>query len=344
MEYPYKNDVKSIKNILVCVIVVLTIYLAGEIVMPIIFSAFLAIMLSPLQKKMEKWGIPKILAIIIAVVGATISVLALVFALSLESKKIISSLPQNNVEKVIDQSSKALERSVNTKETNFRKLIDSSIERTKNFLISIIPDVISKVSRTVVFFFTCPIYVFFMLMYRHNLRGYYYESTPQENKKQANQILLEVEDSFGNYLKGMLIVISIITCLTSLGLWALGLQYAIFLGVLAGILSLIPFIGIIVSALIPIVLALLTKDSLWYAAGVIAVFAIVQFLEGNFITPKIVGNKVDVNPLAVILGIVIFGAIGGIPAMIITVPFLGLIKIIASHKPEWKPIEKLLQA
>jgi predicted PurR-regulated permease PerM len=284
------------------------------------------------------------MAITLAVVGSTLSILALVFALSMESKKIISSLPENNMEKVIDESSKAIERSVNTKETNFRKMIDSSIEKSKNFLISIIPDIIKKVSNTVVFFFTCPIYVFFMLLYRQNLRGFYYESLRNEDKKRGNQILLEVEDSFGNYLKGMLIVISIITTLTVFGLWALGLKYAIFLGVLAGLLSLIPFIGIIVSALIPITLALLTKDSLWYAVGVVAVFAVVQFLEGNFITPKIVGNKVDVNPLAVILGIVIFGAIGGIPAMIITVPFLGLMKIIASHKPNWKPIEKLLQA
>ncbi len=338
------NYLKSIRNILIIIIAVLTIFYAAAILMPIIFSGFLAIMLSPLQKRFETWGIPKVLGVLISVVGGTLVILILMFALSFESKKIISSLPQTNVEKVLDESTKALENSVNESVPKIHTIVDSSMEKTKTFLISTIPYVIGRVSNTVVFFFTCPIYVFFMLMYRHNLRGFYYESIPNEHKKQGNEILLEVEQAFGHYLQGMLLVITIIATLTSFGLWALGLDYAIFLGVLAGILSLIPFIGIIVSALIPIVLALLTKDSLWYVGGVIAVFSIVQFIEGNIITPKIVGNKVDVNPLAVVLGIVIFGAIGGIPAMIITIPFLGLIRIIASHKPEWKPIEKFLQA
>jgi predicted PurR-regulated permease PerM len=109
-------------------------------------------------------------------------------------------------------------------------------------------------------------------------------------------------------------------------------------------MTLIPYIGVFVSAIIPIIIALITKDTFWYAGGVVLVFVIVQVLEGNVITPKIVGDKVGLNPLVVIIGIVIFGAIAGVAGMIITIPVLALFKIIAEHAPGWEPIKLLLKA
>ncbi len=96
-----------------------------------------------------------------------------------------------------------------------------------------------------------------------------------------------------------------------------GIDHAIFFGVLSGVLTIIPYVGIIIGALFPIIMALITKDSIWYTIRVVIVFTIVQFLEGNFITPKITGSKVSINALAAIIALVIGGKILGISGMIL---------------------------
>ena len=145
------------------------------------------------------------------------------------------------------------------------------------------------------------------------------------------------------YLRGLLLVVIIVGTLTGLGLYFLGIEYAFVLGALTGILTLVPYLGVLISALIPIAIALLTKDSFWYAGGVVGIYALVQFIEGNIITPKIMGKQVGINPLMVILGIVIFGSIGGILGMLMTVPVLALFKIISFYIPSWKPFRALLE-
>jgi predicted PurR-regulated permease PerM len=89
-------------------------------------------------------------------------------------------------------------------------------------------------------------------------------------------------------------------------------------------------------------MALITKDSAWYALGVIIVFTVVQFLEGNFITPRITGSKVSINALAAIIALLIGGKILGIAGMILAVPAIGILKIILSYSEHLKPFVILL--
>ena len=131
--------------------------------------------------------------------------------------------------------------------------------------------------------------------------------------------------------------------LTFIGLYFIGIEYAFFLGVLTAILTPIPYIGVIISATIPIILALLTKDSMWYVAGVLIVFSIVQFLEGYVFTPKIMGNNVNVNPLMIILGLFVLGSLAGILGMVLTVPFLAITKVIIDYYPHLRPWKYLLE-
>ena len=160
----------------------------------------------------------------------------------------------------------------------------------------------------------------------------------------------DIENVVKGYISGLLLVTIIVAVLNSVGLLVLGIDHAIFFGILSGLLTIIPYIGIFIGAFLPVVMALLTKDSLWYPAGVIIVFSVVQFLEGNFITPRITGSKVSVNALAAIVALLIGGKIMGIAGMILAVPALGIIKILLSHTTHLKhfviliedsPIEKV---
>jgi predicted PurR-regulated permease PerM len=90
-------------------------------------------------------------------------------------------------------------------------------------------------------------------------------------------------------------------------------------------------------------MALLTKESLWYPAGVVIIFSFVQFLEGNFISPRITGSKVSINALAAIVALLIGGKILGIAGMILAVPALGIIKILLSHTTHLKSFVILIE-
>jgi predicted PurR-regulated permease PerM len=214
----------------------------------------------------------------------------------------------------------------------------------KDYLIEMVPSVANQVKKMMFFLFSIPIYIFFMLLYRDNLKAFYYSCLKSESRKSATGLLKEVESTYQDYLKGLILVLFIVTILTTVGLYFIGIQNAIFLGVLSGILTLIPYFGVVLSALIPVLIAVLTKDSIWYPISVLALYAVIQFVEGNLITPKIVGDKVDINPLMIILGVMIFGVIAGVFGMILTIPLLALLKIVASHNPNWKPLHLLLES
>jgi predicted PurR-regulated permease PerM len=115
-----------------------------------------------------------------------------------------------------------------------------------------------------------------------------------------------------NYLLGLLKVIAIIGTLNSVGLWALGIESPLFFGFLGGILVIIPYIGILIGAALPVIVALVTKDSYWYAGGVLGVFLFVHILEGNVITPYVVGSKVSINPLVAVFSLLLFGKLWGL--------------------------------
>ena len=145
------------------------------------------------------------------------------------------------------------------------------------------------------------------------------------------------------YISGLTLVTLIIAALNCIGLLALGIDHAIFFGILSGVLTIIPYVGIIIGALFPLIMALITKDSHLVCVGVVVVFTVVQFLEGNFITPRITGSKVSINALAAIIALVIAGKILGIAGMILAVPAIGVLKILLPHSDHLKPFVILLE-
>lgn len=197
-----------------------------------------------------------------------------------------------------------------------------------------------------------PIYIFFFLYYRAFFRTFLCKLFRSKSKSFINSILNQIYQIQQNYLLGLIKVIFIVGCLNSLGLLLLGIGNPFFFGFLAALLLLIPYIGVIIGSLLPAIIALATKDSAWYAFGVIAVFGFIQFLEGNFITPKITGSKVSVNAFVVITSLLLFSMLWGITGMILALPITASLKIIFDNTPGFQaygfligePVDKHLQS
>jgi predicted PurR-regulated permease PerM len=140
----------------------------------------------------------------------------------------------------------------------------------------------------------------------------------------------------------MVLVYIIVGVLNSIGLMALGIKHAILFGMLTAIMTIIPYIGIIVSALLPVSIAWTTKDSIWYPIGVVAVFSFVQYLEANVIFPKVVGAQLNVSTWATLVAILAGGILWGVSGMVLFIPFVAILKIVTDHVEEWKGINVLL--
>jgi predicted PurR-regulated permease PerM len=177
------------------------------------------------------------------------------------------------------------------------------------------------------FFIQVPIYIFLFLLYRNRFKDFLQALKPGSEMKWKD----EVQSIVRAYISGLTLVVFIAGVLNSIGLLALGIDHAIFFGFLSGTLTMIPYVGITIGAALPTLVALITKDSIWYALGVIAVHGVVQFLEGNFITPKITGSKISINALAAIVALLAGGKIWGIAGMILAVPAVGVLKILVSY-------------
>jgi predicted PurR-regulated permease PerM len=280
-----------------------------------------------------------VLIVIAALIGVGI------YYTSMQSKSLVSDIPQltEKFNRFLENAEiwftgltgiSAVEQLQMAKEN-----MDNFISTGGNFLSNAVDATSSLLS----FISIVPIYAFFMLLYKDNFKKFLMKMDARTDSN-LMEIMKEIQKMVYSYMSGLLIVITIIATLNSVGLIVLGIDYAIFMGILSAILTIIPYIGIILGALLPLLVALLTKDSIWYPIGVVGVFALVQFLEGNFITPNIVGNKVNVNPLAAIISLLVGGACWGIVGMILAIPLLGITQIVFRHFESLEPYAVLLAA
>jgi predicted PurR-regulated permease PerM len=134
----------------------------------------------------------------------------------------------------------------------------------------------------------------------------------------------------------------ILGLVNSFGLWIIGIDNPFLFGFLAAILALIPYAGTFLGASIPILYAFISYDSIWMPITIAIFFWFVQFIESNFLTPKIVGGNMKINALTSILSIIIGASVWGIAGMILFLPFAAMLKVICEEHEELKPIAILI--
>jgi predicted PurR-regulated permease PerM len=333
------------KSLLILTLFFYGAYAASSILTPIVFSLFITVILNPVVSFFERKKVPSILAIALTLLLLSFSLGGSFYYIGVQAKNLINDLP-NLVEKFnhfIDRYSSDLASFSWFSAEDQVELIKQNADKLLSTGGSFFGEALNLTSDFLSFFTLVPIYVFFMLLFRSNFK-HFLRQLDRLNGGNMVEISGEVKEMVHNYITGLFIVVLIIAVLNTIGLLALGLKYALFMGVLSAVLTVIPYIGIFIGGLLPVVVALLTKDSFFYPLAVIGIFALVQFLEGNFITPKIVGSKVNVNPLAAIIALLIGGKLWGIVGMILAIPLTGITKIIFSHYKQLTPYAVLLQS
>jgi predicted PurR-regulated permease PerM len=313
------------------------------IIVPIVFSVIFSVMLYPLASKLESWGLNKALAALLSVFIANVVIGVLIYFLASQISSLNDQAPQL-VEK-FNVLIKKIQGHVSThygiNKTEQTEQVQHQLENLADNSARIIAVVIASVVSFLTDVLLIPLYVFFILYFRNFFLEFFHKAFSADNNI-IDEILAKMYSVIQSWLVGLIVVMAIVGTLNTIGLLVLGVQYAALFGFLAAFLLLVPYIGIAIGAMLPAVMALITKDSYWYAVGVIAIFWVVQILEGNLITPYIVGSKISINPVVAILALILFGNLWGISGLILALPITAMCKIIFDTIPATQPYGFLL--
>jgi predicted PurR-regulated permease PerM len=327
---------KVYKTLIIITLVIALLVMANDIVIPFAFACLFSVVLLPVVKRIEE-KIGRILAITIVLITSLSAMFLLVWLVVDQLTQLAKSLP--NLEQrfvaVVTELNTQLSGTFGISSAEQIQLLKEGLKNLSTYVGS----ALLSVSFLVYFFVQVPIYIFLLLLYREKFNHFFLSFTEGAELRWKDEITGVVR----GYISGLFIVVIISGTLNSIGLLIIGIDNALFFGFLIGALTMIPYVGIIIGATFPALFALLTKDSLWYPVGVLALHFSVQFLEANFITPKITGSRISVNALAAIVALLIGEKILGVAGMILAVPAVGIARILLSYSGYWKPFVILLE-
>lgn len=188
------------------------------------------------------------------------------------------------------------------------------------------------------------IYIFFFIYYGEAFKRFFYQQFPRRTHRRLNAIIKGIQVVAKRYFFGVGTVVLIIGFVNSIGLLLLDVPFAFFWGFLAGLLTIIPYIGTVIGGLLPVLYIFSISDDIYKPLMVIVLFGVVQTIEGNFITPRVVGGSVKINSLFAIIGLLIGGMIWGMIGLILALPVLASMRVIFYHIDALKPYSLLLSS
>lgn len=194
-----------------------------------------------------------------------------------------------------------------------------------------------SITEAVMLLILMPIYTFLLLFYKDHIRNFLFAVFKQQHASRIKNVLSQTKLMIRSYMAGLLIEMAIVATANSAGLLLIGIKYAIFFGVFAAVLNLIPYIGIFTATLFTVLVSLTTTDNTGNIVWIVIIFYSVHIVDVNFLMPRIVASRLRINALISILGVVIGGALTGISGLFLSIPVIAFIKIVCDEVEELKP-------
>ncbi len=332
------------KALIVVVLISFLLYFGKALFIPLSFALLISCILHPFSRWLEKKGISPVISIAISMMFIVLLFAGMATLLTWQILQFANEWPliQAKFTSAANDFSVFLTQHLNISIADQESWWDNFSDNTGTQMIPILSTTIGSITLFSVFVVLVPIMSALILYYRTELFEALHNFIPGTPVYKLKDILHDTISTYYNFIKGMLVVYLVVGILNSVGLLILGVPHAFLFGFIAAILTFIPYVGIIIGAILPMVVAWITYNSLWYPAGVIIIFTIVQYLEANLIFPWAVSNKLQINTLATIVVILVGGIIWGSAGMILFIPYLGILKLLADRTEGHRGISLLL--
>ncbi len=337
-EYPF-----YIKSTVVLLGLVLSVYILmnlRDILVPLAFSAIIAILLNPAVNKLKRLGISNFWAISIALLVSIIFVSSIFYFLSSQIAGLVDNLPllKAKLGSLLHELQVWLQ-------ARFGIAIQKQVQLLNDAMAggnALIGTTLGTALGTLSVVFLLPVYTFLFLFYKSLILNFLFEVFSEDNSVKVRAILDQTKTAIQSFMVGLLLEALIIAILNSAALMMLGVKYAVLIGVIGALLNMIPYIGGIIAIALPILMATITKEGYSTQLGVVIVYLVIQFIDNNIIVPRIVSSKVQINALFSIIIVLLGGAMWGVSGMFLSIPLVAILKIIFDRIEELRPWGKLL--
>jgi len=332
------------------------LWLFGDVLMPFILGGAIAYCLDPIADWFQRRGLGRLTAtILITILALLLFILVILLILpSLINQtgqliQLIGRLVQNapelfeRFEAWISSQFPAIDIESDAIRDQLSKL-GSAIQNSGGAVLNTIVSSAMSVLNVVVFIVIVPVVTFYLLMDWDRMVARIDDLLPRDHAPTIRRLAAEIDQTLASFIRGQGTVVLILMAYYSIGLVAAGLNFGLIIGVIAGLISFIPYIGAIVGGILAIGVALfqwwggsemvdgetVEIATNWLRIGiVIGIFAVGQFLEGNVLTPNMVGQSVGLHPVWLILALSVFGSLFGFVGMLVAVPVAAMIGVVA---------------
>lgn len=328
---------KITQNLIIISFVIAIMYLARFILVPLVFALLLSMLLYPACDFLER-KLPRILSISITLLVVVLLISGIFYFFGTQFYHLFENIRgfEENILTSFNRFIHILESKIFSNKIEIQKFFESEsmgFLGSGKFIESTIITSTNFISSLILTF----VYTFLFLLYRTSFKKLILYHFHESKTSFASDLLKKIRKVAQNYFFGLAVIIVLLGTLNGLGLWLIGLDYPFLFGYFAAVLAIIPYIGTFIGGFLPVLYALVNHDNIWTALLVLAWYTLIQTIEGNFLTPKIVGSKVSLNPLIAILALITGGIIWGIAGVILFIPLMAILKVIFDNVDSLKP-------
>jgi len=318
------------------------IYLLSPVLMPFVFAAMLAYLGDPLTDKLETYRLSRTNAVIVVFfVMALVFVLALLLLipqLEYQVERFLSSLPAYAAwvnETVIPWLKHRFHLAIKPIDINqIINVIKSHWEQAGGIAATAMTSISHSggvIAAWLMNLLLIPVVTFYLLRDWDGLVVNVHNLLPRRVADTASKLAGEVDTVLAAFVRGQFYVMLALGCIYSIGLWITGLDLALLIGMLAGLVSFVPYLGSIVGIVMACVAALVQFHELINLVPVVIVFMIGQALEGMVLTPMLVGDKIGLHPVAVMFAVMAGGQLFGFLGILLALPVASVIMVLLRH-------------
>jgi predicted PurR-regulated permease PerM len=337
-EYPF-----YIKATVVLLGLVLFFYifsvLAGVLV-PFAFAGLFAILLNPLFNRLAR-KMPRIPAILVTLLIAMLVVAGLFYFLSTRIAMFSDDLPliKQKFSSLLNQLQAWMHKQMGAGAAKQIQSLQQSFSKADpNMITSTLGTVFGFVSVLILL----PIYIFLLLFYKPLLLDFLFQVSSEKHSLRVAEILSQIKSAIQSFMVGLMTETAIVCTLNSIALLIIGVPNAIVIGVIGGLLNILPYIGGLIAISLPLLMSLAGNGGYSEIILIVGAYLFIQFIDNNFLVPRIVSSKVKINALISILVVLLGGLLWGISGMFLSIPFIAVLKIIFDRIDELKPWGRLL--
>lgn len=311
------------------------LWFLGDVILPFVLGGAIAYFLDPVADRLEKAGCTRALAVSIITLFAllTFVVMALLVIPTLiqQTLSLINIAPQlfNDLQSFLTERFPQLVDEESTLRKSLIAVGETIRDRGGQVLDTVVGSAASLIN-IVVLFVVVPVVAFYLLYDWDRMVANIDDMLPRDHAPVIRDLAGQVDETLASFIRGMGTVCLILGTYYAVALMLVGLQFGLVVGFVAGLITFIPYVGAMVGGALAIGLALFQFWGDWITIGLVAgIFVLGQVAEGNFLTPKLVGNSVGLHPVWLIFALTVFGALFGFVGMLVAVPVAAAIGVLA---------------